>query len=182
MKNFSHLKVTQFLFLLLFVFGFGASTSGQEVKNYKNSIYGNIGSVIFSSQASLVYERSIFDKDAFKTNGRLMLGHYLHNSLDYDRGARRNENYAALSVVQLIYFVEINAGVALTSYTLAPGLGPFPFEPDQGEPVVEIDPDEVLFGPLFIGGIGLRFEKGNFMGRGGVGNLELLYIGLGYRF
>jgi len=82
------------------------------------------------------------------------------------------DSYISLSAVQLFGIVEASVGVAGTSFTLAPG-----FEPDPN-----VDYSVQMNGLTFIGNIGLRFEKNQFMVRVGVGNFELLYAGVGVNF
>jgi len=156
-----------------------AMLNGQIEPNNKNAVYATGGTIIFVNQASLAYERSFLASDQFKTNGKIMIGKYLLNGLDLEAGERRYENYLGLGLVQMLYFVEINVGLAYASYTLAPGIGP-PFDPTPDLP--EIDSTKIETGLVFNGGIGIRFERNNFMIRAGLNNLELLYLGLGLAF
>ncbi len=163
-------KIALSLLVILFC---GATVQAQyDEGRKKNSIYVNYGNVIFVSQASIAYERLILDKDDYVTKGRLMYGNYLTNNLDFEAGARRYESYLGLSVVQLLYWVEINAGVAYGRYTFAPGI----------DPVEMIDSTTIQESAVAFGSVGVRYEKNNFLFRAGVGNLELLYIGLGMNF
>jgi len=162
-----------FLSLLgVFVLLCSSQMNAQVEPDNKNAVYGTAGSVWLSSQISLAYERSLIANKNLKTSGKVMLGNYLYNHGDYSAGARRYENYLGLGVVQQIYFIELNAGVALASFTQAPGI-----EPDD-----LIDPTQVKLAPVLNGGIGIRYEKNGFLIRGGLNNLELLYLGLGVSF
>ena len=139
----------------------------------KNSIYATYGNLIFTSQASISYERSIFK---FGQNNRTKLkatyGNNLGNNLDYDTGERVYENYTGLSVVQLFGKFETNLGAAYASYTLAPGFNPDP----------DIDYSLVENAFVLFANIGYRYENDHFLFRAGVGNLDLLYVGLGFNF
>lgn len=146
-------------------------TSGQE-EIQKNSLYVSMGTVIFSNQVSVAYERNIFSRNKARTNFKIGAGTYLSNNADYETGAIVNDNYFNLGVAQLINKLELNAGLAYTNYKKDAGFNPVP----------EVDYDEQFNRFQVYANIGVRLSKKNFLFRAGVGNLELLYLGLGFNF
>lgn len=142
----------------------------QEYIPNKNSIYLSYGTVIFSDQLSLAYERSLFSKNQFSTNIKAGYGRYIRNNADFETGAKIYEQYWSISGVQLIQFVEISLGIAYSQYTLASGFEPLP----------EVDYSAKKRAFEFYGNFGCRWKKDNFLFRLGIGNLELLYIGMGW--
>jgi len=103
---------------------------------------------------------------------KLNVGSYLTNGLDYDTNSFVYDKYISLSAVQLLGPIEVNAGMAYTQYTLAAGFEPMP----------TIDYNQTKTRLEFYGSFGLRFDNKGFLLRGGVGNLELIYIGMGINF
>ncbi len=162
------------LSILLFSILFTLHTKklvGQET-NYKNSIYFSAGTVIFNQLISLSYERDLFQKDKFQTRARIN-GSFLRHGLDYAPGARVDEEYIGLGIVQLIGIFEIGGGIAVSRYFITPDF-----------PEFESAPIDVVrrTGPTFYGHVGLRYEKNRFLIKAGLGNLEYLYLGLGLKF
>lgn len=157
-------------FCLVFNLANAQFQTDSEFKN--NSVFGSFGTIILSNQASLSYERTVFSKKKLRTRVKLSYGNFFSNNLDFDTGAQIFDSYLSLSAVQLFGIVEASAGITGTRFTLAPG-----FEPDPN-----VDYTEQMNGLTFIGNIGLRFEKDQFMFRVGVGNFELLYAGIGVNF
>ncbi len=166
--------IVKLLFLItIVVFTNLKTATAQEVEGYlKNSLYVSVGTVLFSSQVSFSYERTILEKKDWRTKVKLNYGHYLYNGLDYDTNEKVNDNFLSLSAVQLIGLVELNGGLAYSRYKLASGFDP--------EPNVDYTQQKERY--QFYGNIGVRYEKNNFMFRGGIGNLEFLYLGLGVNF
>ena len=171
MNYFNFKKSSFFVFVLLIISL--QSAIGQEVEtDHKNSIYGSLGTVILSNQASLSYERMLFKKGKLETRAKLNYGSYLSNNFDFDTGAKVNENHLSLSAVQLFGILELNAGAAFVNFRLAEGFNPDP----------NVDYTELLNRVTFYGNIGVRYSKNRFLFRAGIGNLELLYLGLGLNF
>ncbi len=146
--------------------------NAQDREFKKNSIYLNYGTVVFSSQFSISYERTIFQKKHLSTKLKVNYGKYLNNNLDLETDERIYNNYIGISGVFLFKLFEINLGVATTEYTLARG---FNADPNK-------DYDEIKTGAIFYRNAGIRYEKDNFIIRTGIGNLELLYVGIGFNF
>ncbi len=173
MKKNTIVRINHLVLLILFFFFSLLSVSAQEDPgSKKNSVYGNFGTIIFSNQMSLSYERLLAEKKSLRTKAKVQFGHYLSNNADYDTNARLTENYVSLSAVQLISILEFNAGISWVQYSLAPG-----FDPDP-----DTNYDELFNRLAFYGNIGLRYTKDHFMIRAGLGNLELLYLGIGVNF
>ena len=146
--------------------------NAQETEYKKNAGYISFGTVIFSSQASLSYERTIYEKDLIRTKFKINYGKYISNNLDQETDSKVYNNYKSVSGVFLFNQFEFNLGIAFTEYKLVRG-----FEPDPSR-----DYDEVINGSQIYGNIGVRYEKNNFLMRAGIGNLELLYAGVGFSF
>lgn len=142
------------------------SSTAQEVKP-KNTVYLTYGNIIFSAQVSGAYERTFFQKNKLTTKGKINAGGYLYNHADYDDGAKVYSSYVSLSAVQLLSIMEVNAGLAYTTFSRAKSLS---------------GTSDMVHALEFYGCLGLRYEKNRIMIRGGVGNLELLYLGLGFSF
>lgn len=141
--------------------------------NYKNnSLHVSYGNLIFVSQANFSYERTFLKKNFFRTRARLGYGNYLTNNFDFDTNAKVHENYFSLGIVQLVGPLEVSAGAAYTSFTLSPGFNPDP----------AVNYDERFNDFEFIGNIGLRYTANKWLIRGGVGNHEKIYVGLGLNF
>jgi len=144
----------------------------QEEARNENSIYLSYGTVVLSNQLSLAYERTLFSKKQLTTKFKVNYGNYLSNNADFDTGAKVYQQYWSVSGVQLIRFLELNVGLAYTQYMLASGFDPLPN--------VDYSKQEQTF--EFYGSIGCRWEKNKFLFRFGIGNLELLYLGVGVCF
>lgn len=169
----SNLKINTLLLILFTLLTNTGNTSAQNTKpNHKNTAYVSLGSILFDSQFSISYERLIFEKKKMETSLKANYGNYFINGSDYETNARVNESFFSLSAVQLIGLLELNAGIAYTQYKLARGFDP---EPD-------IDYTELKNRVNFYGIIGIRYTKNRFLIRGGLGNLELLHLGVGLKF
>ena len=171
------MKSTKFKYLSLLILALTIlslqSTLAQDVETHqKNSVYANYGSVIFSSQVSVSYERLFLKKGKYETRAKLNYGNYLSNNLDFETNAKVYEDYFSVSAVQLIGLLELNAGMALSNFKRAEG-----FEPDP-----DVDYTILMNQVIFYGNIGIRYSKNNFLIKAGVGNLELLHIGIGLNF
>lgn len=169
--------IRTFCFLLFCsVIHIQAMLAQEESDEYrKNTIYASYGNIIFTSQASISYERSVYNFGQNKKNRtklKVTYGNYLGNNLDYETGERVYENYTGLAVVQLLGKLETNLGVTYANYKLASGFNPDP------------DVDYTLSNNSFVfyGNIGYRYENNFFLFRAGVGNFDLLYVGLGFNF
>jgi len=177
MKISTILNLNSFSFLIVFlVISIGRLPAQIEPDN-RNAVYVTGGTTIFLNQASLAYERTFIAKEKAKTNGKVILGTYLTNGLDFEAGERKYKNYLGVSAVQQISFVELNLGVVYANYTLAGGV---PL--DAGEDFPMIDTSKVESSPVLYAGGGIRYETGGFLLRAGINNLELLYFGLGVTF
>jgi len=171
MKNtYDHLKF--FLILLAAFITNIVSINAQETEYKKNALYINYGNVIFASQASVSYERTVYQKEHIRTKLKVNYGKFLGNHFDQDIGGKITESYKSVSGVLLMRLFEINLGVAFTKYTLEGN--PFP-DPNT-------DGDRIYNGTDFYGSFGIRTEKDGFLLRAGIGNLELLYAGIGFTF
>ena len=149
------------------------NTQAQNIGNtQKNSIYATFGTIIFSSQVSVSYERLLIKKKISETRAKLNYGNYLSNNFDYATGAKVWDSYFSVSAVQLISIVEINLGLAFSKFRLAEGFDPEP----------NVDYTTVMNGTSFYGNFGLRYSKNKFLVRAGFGFPELLYFGLGFNF
>lgn len=147
-----------------------SAQSTEAVK--KNTIYATYGSVIFSSQLSISYERLIYKKNKLQTRGKLNFGDYLGHHLDYDEDAKLCERFLSLSVVELIGLFEVGAGISYTQHKLAGG---FEAKPD-------VDYSKLYHGIGFYGNIGIRYSKNRFVIRTGMSIPELLYLSIGVNF
>jgi len=167
------LKRASSIAILLCVVFNAENAFAQNEPLYKDySIFVSYGNVIHSSQASLSFEKTLFQKNTNRTRLKISNGYYLSNNADFETNAKIFDNYVALSGVQLIGLLELSGGVALTSFKLAEG-----FDPDPS-----VDYSEQMRNLQFLGNIGMRYAKDHFMFRAGIGNLELFYLGLGYNF
>jgi len=155
------------------ILGMGALCSQSEQGGYhKHSVYASYGTVLLSTQASVSAERTLFQKNNFRTRVRASFGDYLTNNGDFETDARVLENYLSLSVVQMIEIWEISVGVAGTRFRRAAGFDPVP----------GVDYSIVMTGAELSFNTGIRYVYDHFMIRAGVGNHELLYLGLGVHF
>ena len=159
-----------FTFLLFFTCTFSQLSAQKDYK--KNSLHVSYGNIIFASQANVSYERTLLKKRIFRTRARIGYGNYLSNNFDFDTNAKVHENYLSLGIVQMLGILELSAGVARTTFTLAPGFDPNP----------NVDYDELLNDFEFIGNIGLRYTAKRWLIRAGIGNHEKLYLGVGLNF
>lgn len=159
-------------FLALFIMC-SFNTMAQIDKDYKNSIYFSAGSVIFDNQISLSYERTLINKDKFQTRLKAQASRLYQHS-DFDENVRVDEKYVGIGLVQLIGLFEVGAGVAYTRYYITPLFGDF----ENGI----ITTREYATGPRLFGNVGLRYSKKGFLIKAGLGNLEFLYLGLGFNF
>lgn len=170
-KNLSKSAIRYSLILLITLLHQSLTLNAQVEESYKkNSFYLSYGNIIFADQFSISYERLLFQKDKKRTKLKANYGSYLNNNWDFDTGAIVYKNYGSLSAVQLIGMLELNAGVAFAQYTLDPGFDPVP----------GTDYSIVKNRITFYGNIGVRYVKDRFLFRAGLGNLELLYIGVGF--
>ena len=163
-------KINYILLLFFVIIFISKNSSAQEHKDYKkNTIYVSYANLIFVSQASLSYERLLLQSDNNRTKLKLGFGKYLNNNYDYETNATVYESYLSLSAVQMLNIIELNGGIAYTKFKLARGFNPDP----------DIDYNEKRNKLVFYGNVGLRYVRENFIIRGGIGNLELLYVGIG---
>jgi hypothetical protein len=170
MKNLKHILKK---FALLNLFGLLCiNLNAQENSNKQNSVFISYGSIINSSQVSIAYERLILKKDNFSTKIKATYGEFLTNNADYEQGARVYENWVGIGGVQLLGPFELNLGVAYAKYNLASGFGNSSGIERLGNPKDFI----------FNGSFGLRYEKNNLLARVGLGNFELVYLGIGMSF
>ena len=160
------------IFLGLILLLIGTNLNAQKYPYNKNTIYLSYGNIIFEDQVSIAYERLIFKKETYRTRLKAFFGKRLNNNYDYEEGAKLFENYFGISGVQLIGRLELNAGLAYTTFRLYPD-----FMTTQN-----INDQELRNDFSYYGSLGFRYEKDNFLFRAGVSNLELLYIGLGVTF
>ena len=147
-------------------------TTAQEYDYKKNAIYASYGSVIFSSQISIAYDRTVYEKNQFRTKIKINYGNYADKYPDLSSDEREYRSYYGLSGVIVFGLFEASIGVGSAKYTLAQGDMPSP----------GVDYDEVMNGIIFQGSSGIRYEANDFILRAGIGNLELLYIGVGFVF
>ncbi len=161
------------LVIIMMLNNIGYLTAQNATDTFKNnSIFLSAGSIIFSNQVSIAYERELYEVNNWRTRIKANFGSYLSNNADYDTNAILYRNYFSLSGVQLVGLLEVNAGVAFAHYTLARGFNPDPM----------VNYDEVNNKIVFYGNLGIRYVKHKFLFRAGLGNLELLYIGIGVNF
>jgi hypothetical protein len=162
------LKIVSFSLFICFAF-----TQMSAQNNYRNnSIHVSYGNLIFVSQANISYERTLVQKNIFSTRARIGYGNYLSNNFDFDTNAKVHENYLSLGIVQLIGPLEVSVGTAYTSFTFSPG-----FDPDPS-----VNYEERFNGFEIIGNIGLRYTTNKWLFRGGIGNHEKIYFGVGLNF
>ncbi len=167
------LKGIRSIIILICILFNAQNVFAQNEHLYKDhSIYVSYGNIIHSSQASLSFEKTLFQKNTSRTRLKISNGYYLSNNADFETNAKIFDNYVSLSGVQLIGILELSGGVALSYFKLAEG-----FEPDPS-----VDYSEQMRNLQFLGNIGMRYAKDHFMFRAGIGNLELFYLGLGYNF
>lgn len=171
MKN-TNYQFKLFLILLITFISTIDFINAQETDYKKNAIYINYGNVIFISQASISYERTVFQKEHLRTKLKLNYGKHLGNHLDLETDAKVIDNYKSISGVLLYQLFEINLGLAFTKYTLEKGPSADPNK----------DYDITYNGTELYGSAGIRYEKDGFLMRAGIGNLELLYAGIGFTF
>lgn len=167
-------NIAKFVFLILINSLINLEyVSAQNIeRDLKNTAYISYGNIISSSQISISYERLIFDINKMQTRVKANYGTYLSNNADFETNAKVYEHFSSISAVQLIGILELNAGLAYTQYKLAKGL-----EPEQ-----DMDYSKINQRIEFYGNIGIRYAKNNFLIRTGLGNLELLYFGIGVNF
>jgi hypothetical protein len=144
----------------------------QDTLYSKNSILVSYGNVIFTSQASASYERLVFQEDKNRIKIKLDYCSYLSNNSDYETDAKVYDGYKGISGVLLHGIFEVSVGIAFTNYKLAKG---FNFDPLK-------DYSKKLNGRELFGSAGVRYDKDNFILRAGIGNLDLLYAGIGFSF
>ncbi|MBX2874298.1 MAG: hypothetical protein KTR30_19415 [Saprospiraceae bacterium] len=164
MKN----QATFLLLLLSIPAMIQAQKAPDSPSKFKQTIYINLGSVIFDSQVSISFERSIYRSSTnFETRVKLNAGRYLVNGSDYEADAPITSSYYGLSLQQLIpvgkTYIELNAGAAQTRYSTL------------SDPS---DRNKIRAYTL----AGLRYSNNGWLARVGIGNLELLHIGLGLEF
>jgi len=164
--------------MVLCVLSFMANTASMNAqtddsnRHRQSSIYLTGGSVIFLNQYSLAYERSVFHNNMTTSRLKVNYGKYGDSHGDLETGERLYKNYIGLSGVQLIKFIELNAGIAFTEYSLA----------KFGDLDPNVDYDETKKANVFHGSLGIRITNKGFMLRTGFGNLELIYLGIGVNF
>lgn len=163
---------TSILFTSILAFFISNNLIAQEYK--KNSIYVNIGSIIFQSQYSISGERTIFTKDNFRTKAKVSLGRFTESHYDLDDGAKEVKSYATLSVVQLLSIFELGLGGGINTYNFTSGIEVASNPPEY------YDEEHIGFQPAV--NAGLRFEKKHFLFRLGAGYPELFYAGIGCNF
>ena len=169
-KTKTHVALSGILIIALFFCLHKGSAQGLTYKN--NSIYGSYGSVINASQVSVSYERFVYKKAQFRTGVKLSYSWVSADGLDLETNERVYENAKGISGVVLFNMFEFNVGLAFTQYKLAQGLNP----------EMDVDYDELRNGVNFFGSTGLRFVLDEFMLKVGIGNLEYLYLGVGFNF
>jgi len=158
--------------IIILCFTIGQDGHTQET-DYKNqSIYATYGTVIFSSQVSFAFDRTVYKKEHLRVKLKLNFGKYADKYPDFDEGERKYKSYYGLSGVMVFGAFEASLGVASARFTLAKGDMPNP----------EVNYDDVMNGLSVQGNVGIRIERGEFLFRAGIGNLELLYIGIGINF
>jgi|GEM_PF-3392818 len=168
MKNFLSSKLTNLLPLLL-LFGI-ITVSAQDASNKKNSVYASIGSVVFINQVSISYDRTVYEYQKIKVKAKANYGHVLSNHYDFEENTDVTWNYWTLAGVFQFSVLEVNTGVSLTQNNRTTGI------------VVNNDLSESFLAANFYGSVGVRLEKDWFHFRAGVGNMELLYAGVGVNF
>jgi len=167
--------VKKYILFVISLLLFSSITIAQDTEYKSNSIYANYGTVIFAHQVSVSYERLLFQKNKMRTKAKLNYGNWVSDGLDYDIDAKATQSYLSLSGVQLFGMFEIGAGAALRRYQYGNGINLTPGDPPA-------DYWDIKSDVVFYGNIGLRYEEGGFLFRAGIGNLELLYLGLGVNF
>ena len=172
MKNLFSKNSKCALILIIAIFSNVIYLNAQNAAYKKNSICLSYGNIIFSDQISFSYERMVWGVDNMRTKAKINYGHYLNNNADYETGATVYKNHLSLSGIQLIGLLELNAGIAFTQFTLASGFSPVP----------AIDYSKIKNKITFYGNIGIRYVSNKFLIRAGIGNLELLYAGIGVNF
>lgn len=172
--NFTKSKIIKAIFIILVNFLINMeNTNAQNNESVKkNAAYVSYGNIIFSSQISVSYERLIFEKNNMQTNAKVNFGKYLSNNADYETNAKVYQNFLSISAVHLVGLLEINGGISYAQFKLAKGFNP---EPD-------IDYSELKQKIGFYGNVGIRYTKNKFLVRAGIGNVELLYLGIGLNF
>ncbi|MFT6338821.1 MAG: hypothetical protein ACI86M_002895 [Saprospiraceae bacterium] len=175
MNNTNHYNRLLLQSFCLLILTFGSSINylnAQDTLYKKNSILIGYGNLIFTSQASASYERLVFQEDKNRIKIRLDYSSYLSNNLDYDTDARVHEGYKGISGVLLHGIFEVSVGIAFTSYKLAKGFSSDPLK----------DYTKILNGRELFGSAGIRYDKDSLILRAGIGNLDLLYAGVGFSF
>ena len=164
--------ITQLIALLLVVF-----STNLAAQNYKpNSVYFNVGTVVFLNQASLSAEHTLFSINKARTKIKATVGAYFLDGNDYESGARALKSHLNVSIVQLLSIIELGLGLGTNTYKFDRGItfGP-PSEPPEYY-------NKLRLGFHLYGNVGLRVEKNEYLFRAGLGYPELLYIGAGYNF
>jgi len=172
----SRIKFTLILLVsLLFTMNHVDAQESEEVKYNKNAIHVNVGTVVFATQASIAYERNVYynPKYNLRVNVKAMYGNYLSNEYDdYETDAEVYNNYKGLSGVLISRIFELNLGLAYMNFNLEKGSDPDP----------DIDYTKKRNGIRRYGSFGVRHEKEGFILRAGIGEPELLYVGIGFSF
>lgn len=150
-------------------------SNAQESEYKKNSIYTTLGSIFWSSNVSLSYERMFLQNDKrMRTSAKIGYGHTLYDGFDYDENAKKVNNYVSLSAVQMFHLLEVSLGGAYTWYNLTQGVA--------ADPDPDVDYDEIKSEIRPYVTLGFRYAKNNFLFRAGFSNMEFLYLGLGVNF
>ncbi len=171
------MKIIKFQFKLILVLFIAfisniCSRNAQEEDYDKNAVFVTYGNVIFISQASISYERTVYQQEHLRTKIKINYGKHLGNHLDLASDEKVYDTYKSVSGVLLYRLFEVNLGLAFTKYMLERG------------PTPDLNKDYSLLynGRDFYGNVGIRYEKEGFLMRAGIGNLELLYAGIGFTF
>lgn len=160
------------LIIIIAILGAINSMVSQENEYKKNSVYISAGTIIFTSQYSISYERTLDVEGMRRLRLKANYGKYGSNGLDLDTGGKNYENHKSISAVLLFGLFEADIGVAFTKYTLESGPSPIP----------TVDYSKVINGKQLYVSTGIRYGKNDFLIRAGISNLELLYLGVGINF
>ena len=153
------------------------SSTSLLAQDYKpNSVYFNVGTTVFFSQASLSAEHTLFSVNRSRTKVKATVGAFFLDGNDYSHNARALKSHLSVSMVQLFSIVELGLGIGTNTYKFEKGITLVP--PSNPDEYYE----KLRLGMHVYGNIGLRVEKNEYLFRAGIGYPELLYIGGGYNF
>lgn len=159
MKRYSN-ALPLLLMITLLSFGTQSNLNAQESNYKKNSVFVSYGTAIFHGQCAIAAERTVYEKDRLRYKVKLNYGKYSKNDSELSIGPRNYKAYYGASGVLVLGLFEFSLGVARIELM-----------DSRTEPKLR-----------FQSNTGIRYEKNEFLVRAGLGNRELLYVGIGLNF